>query len=106
MTFNDKLSETSTDNVFEIPELNANFDRGRFTLEPMHIIGASSAEQGTQRVQTLNGEVSGELDLLETSKHTLSISLSDQCHQISGKLTQAEYSEINDCQQKSATPQE
>ena len=32
MTFNDKLSETSTDNVFEIPELNANFDRGRFTL--------------------------------------------------------------------------
>ncbi|MEZ8688614.1 AsmA family protein [Vibrio splendidus] len=104
MTFNDKLSETSTDNVFEIPELNANFDRGRFTLEPMHIIGASAAEQGTQRVQTLNGEVSGELDLLETSKHTLSISLSDQCHQISGKLTQAEYSEINDCQQKSATP--
>ncbi|MEZ8445319.1 AsmA family protein [Vibrio splendidus] len=104
MTFNDKLSETSTDNVFEIPELNASFDRGRFTLEPMHIIGASSAEQGTQRVQTLNGEVSGELDLLETSKHTLSISLSDQCHQISGKLTQAEYSEINDCQQKSATP--
>ncbi|MGF1880967.1 AsmA family protein [Vibrio splendidus] len=106
MTFDDKLSETSTDNVFEIPELNANFDRGRFTLEPMHIIGASSAEQGTQRIQTLNGEVSGELDLLETSKHTLSISLSDQCHQISGKLTQAEYSEINDCQQKSATPQE
>ncbi|MDH5888577.1 AsmA family protein [Vibrio splendidus] len=106
MTFNDKLSETSTDNVFEIPELNANFDRGRFTLEPMHIIGASAAEQGTQRVKTLNGEVSGELDLLETSKHTLSISLSDPCHQISGKITQAEYSEINDCQQKSATPQE
>jgi len=106
MTFNDKLSETSTDNVFEIPELNANFDRGRFTLEPMHIIGASEAEQGTQRVQTLNGEVSGELDLLKIEQHTLSISLSDQCHQISGKLTQAEYSEINDCQQKSATPQE
>ncbi|MBU2910431.1 AsmA family protein [Vibrio splendidus] len=106
MTFNDKLSETSTDNVFEIPELNANFDRGRFTLEPMHIIGASEAEQGTQRVQTLNGEVSGELDLLKIEQHTLSISLSDQCHHISGKLTQAEYSEINDCQQKSATPQE
>lgn len=106
MTFNDKLSETSTDNVFEIPELNANFDRGRFTLEPMHIIGASAAEQGTQRVQTLNGEVSGELDLLKIEQHTLSISLSDPCHQISGKLTQAEYSESNDCQQKSATPQE
>lgn len=106
MTFNDKLSETSIDNVFEIPELNANFDRGRFTLEPMHIIGASAAEQGTQRVQTLNGEVSGELDLLKIEQHTLSISLSDQCHQISGKLTQAEYSEMSDCQQKSATPQE
>ncbi|MEZ8288128.1 AsmA family protein [Vibrio sp. 10N.237.312.B06] len=106
MTFNDKLSETSTDNVFEIPELNANFDRGRFTLEPVHIIGASAAEQGEQRIQTLNGEMSGELDLLKTEQHTLSISLSDPCHQISGKLTQAEYSEINDCQQKSATPQE
>ncbi|WP_060983231.1 AsmA family protein [Vibrio splendidus] len=106
MTFNDKLSKTSTDNVFEIPELNANFDRGRFTLEPMHIIGASAAEQGEQRIQTLNGEVSGELDLLKAEQHTLSITLSDTCHQISGKLTQAEYSEINNCQQKSATPQE
>ncbi|WP_061019417.1 AsmA family protein [Vibrio splendidus] len=106
MTFNDKLSETSTDNVFEIPELNANFDRGRFTLEPMHIIGASAAEQGEQRIQTLNGEVSGKLDLLKADQHTLSITLSDTCHQISGKLTQAEYSEINNCQQKSATPQE
>ncbi|NVN82566.1 MULTISPECIES: AsmA family protein [unclassified Vibrio] len=106
MTFNDKLSETSTDNVFEIPELNANFDRGRFTLEPMHIIGASAAEQGEKRVQTLNGKISGELDLLKAEQHTLSITLSDQCNQISGKLDQAEYSEINDCQQKSATPQE
>ncbi|MCX2758166.1 AsmA family protein [Vibrio sp. Sgm 22] len=106
MTFNDKLSETSTDNVFEIPDLNAHFDRGRFTLEPTHIIGASAVEQGEQRIQTLDGEVSGELDLLETTKHTLSITLTDQCNQISGKLTQAEYSEINDCQQKSATPQE
>ena len=106
MTFNDKLSGTSTDNVFEIPELNANFDRGRFTLEPVHIIGASAAEQGEQRIQTLNGEISGELDLLKAEQHSLSITLSDQCHQISGKLTQAEYSEINDCQQKSATPQE
>ncbi|WP_251372986.1 AsmA family protein [Vibrio gigantis] len=106
MTFNDKLSETSTDNVFEIPELNANFDRGRFTLEPAHIIGASAAEQGEQRIQTLNGEVSGELDLLKTEQHSLSIMLSDPCNQISGKLDQAEYSEINDCQQKSATPLE
>ncbi|TVU61524.1 AsmA family protein [Vibrio atlanticus] len=106
MTFNDKLSDTSSNNVFEVPELNADFDRGRFTLKPMHIIGASAEEQGSQRVQTLNGEVSGELDLLETTKHTLSITLTDQCHQISGKLNQAKYSEINDCQQKSATPQE
>ncbi|TKG15473.1 AsmA family protein [Vibrio lentus] len=106
MTFNDKLSETSIDNVFEIPDLNASFDRGRFTLEPMHIIGASATEEGSQRVQTLNGEVSGELDLLEQEQHSLSISLSDPCHQISGKLDQVEYSEINDCQQKSATPQE
>ncbi|KAA8671066.1 AsmA family protein [Vibrio gigantis] len=106
MTFNDTLSETSTDNVFEIPELNANFDRGRFTLEPAHIIGASAAEQGEQRIQTLNGEVSGELDLLKTEQHSLSIMLSDPCNQISGKLDQAEYSEINDCQQKSATPLE
>ncbi|MCG9554221.1 AsmA family protein [Vibrio sp. Isolate32] len=106
MTFNDTLSETSTDNVFEIPEFNASFDRGRFTLQPMHIIGASAAEGGSQRVQTLNGEMSGELDLLKAEQHTLSISLYDQCHQISGKLTQAEYSKINDCQQKSATPQE
>ncbi|MFA0551087.1 AsmA family protein [Vibrio lentus] len=98
MTFNDKLSETSIDNVFEIPELNASFDRGRFTLEPMHIIGASATEEGSQRVQTLNGEVSGELDLLKTEQHTLSISLSDPCHQISGKLDQVEYSEINNCQ--------
>ena len=98
MTFNDTLSETSTDNVFEIPELNASFDRGRFTLEPMHIIGASATEEGSRRVQTLNGEVSGELDLLKTEQHTLSISLSDPCHQISGKLDQIEYSEINDCQ--------
>ncbi|MEZ9153848.1 AsmA family protein [Vibrio sp. F13] len=106
MTFNDKLSETSTDNVFEIPELNAHFDRGRFTLEPMHIIGTSAAEQGEQRVQTLNGEASGELDLLKAEQHTLSVTLSDPCHQISGKLDQAKYSEINNCQQKSATPQE
>ncbi|WP_198594756.1 AsmA family protein [Vibrio lentus] len=106
MTFNDKLSETSIDNVFEIPELNASFDRGRFTLEPMHIIGASATEEGSQRVQTLNGEVSGELDLLEQEQHSLSITLSDPCHKISGKLDQIEYSEINDCQQKSATPQE
>ncbi|MEZ8879018.1 AsmA family protein [Vibrio lentus] len=106
MTFNDKLSETSIDNVFEIPELNACFDRGRFTLQPMHIIGASATQEGSQRVQTLNGEVSGELDLLKTEQHTLSISLSDPCHQISGKLDQVEYSEINDCQQKRATPQE
>ncbi|MEZ9316333.1 AsmA family protein [Vibrio lentus] len=106
MTFNDTLSETSTDNVFEIPELNASFDRGRFTLEPMHIIGASATEEGSQRVQTLNGEVSGELDLLEQEQHSLSITLSDPCHQISGKLDQIEYSEINDCQQKSATPKE
>ncbi|MEZ8635754.1 AsmA family protein [Vibrio cyclitrophicus] len=106
MTFNDKLSETSSNNVFEVPELNASFDRGRFTLEPTHIIGASAEAQGSQRTQTLTGEVSGELDLLETSKHTLSITLTDQCHQISGKLDQAKYSEINNCQQKSATPQE
>lgn len=106
MTFNDTLSDTSSNNVFEIPELNANFDRGRFTLEPMHIIGASAEEEGSQRVQTLNGEVSGELDLLEQEQHSLSITLSDPCHQISGKLDQVEYSEINDCQQKSATPQE
>ncbi|OED69631.1 hypothetical protein A165_00455 [Vibrio tasmaniensis ZS-17] len=106
MTFNDTLSETSIDNVFEIPELNASFDRGRFTLEPMHIIGASATEEGSQRVQTLNGEVSGELDLLEQEQHSLSITLSDPCHKISGKLDQIEYSEINDCQQKSATPQE
>ncbi|ULN64369.1 AsmA family protein [Vibrio gigantis] len=106
MTFNDKLSETSTDNVFEIPALNANFDRGRFTLESAHIIGASAAEQGEQRIQTLHGEVSGELDLLKTEQHSLSIMLSDPCNQISGKLDQAEYSEINDCQQKSATPLE
>jgi hypothetical protein len=106
MTFNDTLSETSTDNVFEIPELNASFDRGRFTLQPMHIIGASAAEEGSQRVQTLNGEVSGELDLLKTEQHTLSIMLSDPCNQISGKLDQPEYAAINDCQQKSATPEE
>lgn len=106
MTFNDTLSETSSNNVFEIPELNANFDRGRFTLEPMHIIGASAEEEGSQRVQTLNGEVSGELDLLEQEQHSLSITLSDPCHRISGKLDQVEYSEINDCQQKSATPEE
>ncbi|WP_198594267.1 AsmA family protein [Vibrio lentus] len=106
MTFNDTLSETSIDNVFEIPELNASFDRGRFTLEPMHIIGASATEEGSQRVQTLNGEVSGELDLLEQEQHSLSITLSDPCHQISGKFDQVEYSEINDCQQKNATPQE
>ncbi len=73
MTFNDTLSETSTDNVFEIPGLNASFDRGRFTLEPMHIIGASATEEGSQRVQTLNGEVSGELDLLKTEQHSLSV---------------------------------
>ncbi|WP_373941980.1 AsmA family protein [Vibrio chagasii] len=106
MTFNDTLSETSTDNVFEIPELNASFDRGRFTLQPMHIIGASAAEEGSQRVQTLNGEVSGELDLLKPEQHTLSVMLSDPCNQISGKLDQPEYAAINDCQQKSATPEE
>ncbi|MFV8461481.1 AsmA family protein [Vibrio campbellii] len=106
MTFNDMLSETSTDNVFEIPEFNASFDRGRFTLQPMHIIGASAAEEGSQRVQTLNGEVSGELDLLKTEQHTLSIMLSDPCNQISGKLDQPEFKAISDCQQKSATPQE
>ncbi|WP_299687119.1 AsmA family protein [uncultured Vibrio sp.] len=107
MTFNDTLSATSSNNAFEVPMLNANFDRGRLTLEPIAIIGASAAEQGSQAVQTLNGEVSGELDLLKTELHTLSISLSDPCNQISGKLTQAQHSEINDCQpQKSATPQE
>lgn len=106
MTFNDTLSETSTDNVFEIPEFNASFDRGRFTLESIHIIGASAAEESSQRVQTLNGEVSGELDLLKTEQHSLSIILSDPCHQISGKLDQPEYSAINGCQQKSATPKE
>lgn len=106
MTFNDKLSETSTDNVFEIPELSANFDRGRFTLEPMHIIGASAVEEGSQRVQTLNGEASGELDLLKAEQHSLSIMLSDPCNQVSGKLDQPEYTAINNCQQKSATPKE
>ncbi|WP_434566446.1 AsmA family protein [Vibrio chagasii] len=106
MTFNDTLSETSTDNVFEIPEFNASFDRGRFTLQPMHIIGASAAEEGSQRVQTLNGEVSGKLDLLKPEQHTLSVMLSDPCNQISGKLEQPEYTAIYDCQQKSATPQE
>ncbi|MCW1889648.1 AsmA family protein [Vibrio chagasii] len=41
MTFNDTLSGTSTDNAgLKSPELNASFDRGRFTLQPMHIIGA------------------------------------------------------------------
>ncbi|MEC7939691.1 MAG: AsmA family protein [Pseudomonadota bacterium] len=103
MTFNDTLSETSTDNVFEIPEISASFDRGRFTLEPMHIIGASPVEEASQSVQTLNGEVSGELDLLKKEQHTLSIILSDPCNQISGKLDQPEYTAINDCQQKSTT---
>ena len=76
MTFNDTLSETSTDNVFEIPKISASFDRGRFTLTDAHT-GASAAEGGSQRVQTLNGEVSGELDLLKTRQHTFSIILSD-----------------------------
>ncbi|MDN3700531.1 AsmA family protein [Vibrio artabrorum] len=106
MTFNDTLSDTSTNNAFEVPKLTASFDRGRFTLEPMHIIGASAKEKGSQRVQTLKGEVSGTLDLLNTEQHSLSITLSDPCHKISGKLTQAEYSERHDCQTKNATPQE
>ncbi len=71
----------------------------------MHIIGASATEEGSQRVQTLNGEVSGELDLLVKSNTPLHYPFRPMPPK-SQESGQVEYSEINDCQQKSATPQE
>lgn len=82
---------------FEISDIKADLNRGHLSLPPLHIIGATQQGDQPQPV-TLTGEVSGELDMVTPKNHTLQLTLSSECYQVSGPVNQAKLTQKDNCQ--------
>ena len=82
---------------FEIPSIQADLNRGHLSLPPLHIIGASVRDAQPQPV-TLTGEIRGELDMVAPKNHTLQLTLSSECYEVSGPVNQAKITHKESCQ--------
>ncbi|GMM89576.1 AsmA family protein [Vibrio fortis] len=82
---------------FEIADIKADLNRGYLSLPPLHIIGATRQDDQPQPV-TLTGEVAGELDLVTPQAHSLTLTLSSECYEVSGLVTQAQLVHKESCQ--------
>ena len=101
---NNQTNEPQKDEVpqsnivnFEISDIKADLNRGHLSLPSLHIIGATQQGDQPQPV-TLTGEVSGELDMVTPHKHTLQLTLSSECYQVSGPVNQAKLTQKDNCQ--------
>ncbi len=82
---------------FEVSDIKADLNRGQLSLSPLHIISATQQGDQPQPV-TLTGEISGELDLVTPQAHSLTLSLTSECYQVSGLVTQAQLIKKKSCQ--------
>ncbi|MDK9758968.1 hypothetical protein KIV40_27315, partial [Vibrio sp. D173a] len=82
---------------FEITDIKADLNRGHLSLPSLHIIGATRQGDQPQPV-TLTGEVAGELDLVTPQTHSLTLTLSSECYEVSGLITQAQLVHKESCQ--------
>ena len=82
---------------FEVSDIKADLNRGHLSLPPLHIIGATQQDDQPQPV-TLTGELGGELDLVTPQSHSLTLSLSSECYEVSGLVTQAQLVHKESCQ--------
>lgn len=83
--------------LFEVPSIQAVLNRGHLSLPPLNIIGATQQNDQPQPI-TLKGEVVGELDLVAPKTHTLTLTLSSECFEVSGLVTQAQLTHKQSCQ--------
>jgi hypothetical protein len=82
---------------FEISDIKADLNRGHLSLPPLHIIGATRKGNQPHPV-TLTGEIAGELDLVTPQTHSLTLTLSNECYEVSGLITQAQLVHKESCQ--------
>lgn len=92
----DEASQSKIVN-FEVSDIKADLNRGHLSLPPLHIIGATQQDDQPQPV-TLTGELGGELDLVTPQSHSLTLSLSSECYEVSGLITQAQLVHKESCQ--------